>query len=80
MSYELARIKERKQKYDDCLRYGITNLWHRLPNREKIFYFGYDEIKARHLKSIRLIGSICIQNNLPAGNPCWIAKKIADYL
>ena len=28
----------------------------------------------------RLISSICVQRNLPSGNPPWMGKKIATFL
>jgi hypothetical protein len=31
-------------------------------------------------ESLRQIGAICVQNNLPGGSPSWLAKKIGKYL
>jgi len=30
-------------------------------------------------ESLRLIGAICVQNRLPAGDPCWIAEHIGNF-
>jgi len=31
-------------------------------------------------KSIRIIGYICVQYKLPAGDPCWMAKMIGSFV
>jgi hypothetical protein len=36
--------------------------------------------KAGENALFNLIGYICIQNNLPGGDPCWIAPMIGSYL
>ncbi len=39
-------------------------------------YFGRIHDASRKL----LIGKICLRNNLPAGDPCWMAAKIGSYV
>jgi hypothetical protein len=36
--------------------------------------------KAEELKSLSMIGCICVQYNLPAVNPCWMANMIGSYI
>jgi hypothetical protein len=36
--------------------------------------------KAEKNKSLSMIGYICIQNDLPSGDPCWMAKMIGEYV
>ena len=31
-------------------------------------------------QQVQLIGCICVQYNLPAGDPCWMAKHIAEFV
>ena len=33
-----------------------------------------------HKECLRLIGQICVQYGLPAGDPCWIAANIGSYI
>ena len=33
----------------------------------------------RHIEGCRMVGAICVQNNLPAGDPCWMAQEICEY-
>jgi hypothetical protein len=33
-----------------------------------------------YIEGLRLIGAVCVQYNLPAGDPCWLAMKICGYL
>ena len=34
----------------------------------------------RSFACVRLIGAIVVQNKLPAGDPCWIAARIGEYV
>jgi hypothetical protein len=34
----------------------------------------------RFTKNADLVGRICIQNNLPGGDPCWMSEKIMSYV
>jgi hypothetical protein len=36
--------------------------------------------KAEQIKKLSMIGYISIQNNLPAGDPCWMSKMIGLYV
>jgi hypothetical protein len=33
-----------------------------------------------HKECLRLIGQLCVQYGLPAGDPCWIGAKIGSYI
>lgn len=48
----------------------------RLYKTKQIAKYDYDLFK----KQCQLIGSICIQQNLPGGNPPWMGQMIADYV
>lgn len=36
--------------------------------------------KAEKVKNLSMIGYICVQKNLPSGDPCWIAKMIGSNI
>ena len=48
----------------------------RLYKKKQIAECDYDLFK----KQCQIIGAICIQYNLSAGNPCWMGQMIADYV
>jgi len=33
-----------------------------------------------HRENVKLIGRICVQYNLPAGDPCWLAEHIGKFV
>jgi len=33
-----------------------------------------------YYQQVQLIGRICFQYNLPAGDPCWLAKYIGSFV
>jgi len=33
-----------------------------------------------HRENVQLIGRICVQYNLPAGDPCWLAEHIGKFV
>jgi hypothetical protein len=33
-----------------------------------------------YYEKVRLIGYICVQYNLPAGDPCWLAEYISSFV
>jgi hypothetical protein len=35
---------------------------------------------AEEVARLNLIGYICVKNNLPGGDPCWIGSMIKDYV
>jgi hypothetical protein len=79
MSHELARLNAMKKWQDDEIEKANRLRWSRMPSREQARYQRIAQEKAIILEKITLIGLICVQNNLPAGDPCWMAKNIADY-
>jgi len=36
--------------------------------------------KAEKIKNLSMIGHICVQYNLPSGDPCWMAKMIGSHI
>ena len=80
MSHELSRLNAMKKWQDDEIVKANKNRWTRMPSRENARYQYIAENKAIILQKISLIAMICVQNNLPAGDPCWMAKKIAGYI
>lgn len=35
--------------------------------------------QVEHLYGLMVIGRICVQYKLPAGDPCWMARMIGSY-
>ena len=33
-----------------------------------------------HLERLRLIGRLCVQQQLPSGDPCWVARWIGELV
>ena len=34
----------------------------------------------KFMQRANLVGRICVQYNLPAGDPCWMSEKIMSYV
>lgn len=79
MSHALARLNAMKKWQDDEIVKANELSWARSPQKEQKFYKQIREQKRIILQKISLIGAICVQNHLPAGDPCWIAKMICSY-
>jgi hypothetical protein len=49
-------------------------------NNQILEYMDYAWLLAEHDARLKLIGTICVQNNLPAGDPPWLAREIGEYV
>jgi hypothetical protein len=79
MSHALAELNRQKKWQDDEIVKATRLMWTRMPSREQARYQRIAEQKKIILQKANLIGAICVQYNLPSGDPCWMAKNIADY-
>ena len=71
--YDLDREEQENYGFKNTRYYGSLG-----GSEEEIrkLYRAFDEAK----QSIHLIGRICVQYRLPAGDPCWMAKMIGSYV
>lgn len=79
MSHALAKLNRQKKWQDDEIVQANEHMWTRSPDRERYIYERIAKQKEIILHKINLIGAICVQYGLPSGDPCWMAKNIADY-
>jgi len=79
MSHTLAWLKQVKYLQEAHINVAIKKRLTRNPEQEQRVSRELAKETEAHLMSLRLIGSICVQYNLPAGNPCWMAANIANY-
>jgi len=80
MAHELARLKARDLYIRDQIQTSINKQWTRNPNVENARLAQIAEKKETLLKQLRLIGRICVQYNLPSGDPPPIPPLIASYV
>ena len=79
MSHALAELNRQKKWQDDEIEQANRLRWSRMPSREQARYQRIAEQKEIILQKINLIAAICVQYNLPSGDPCWMAKNIAGF-
>jgi hypothetical protein len=68
-----------QQQLDEDIHYYRNLPRHRIKQYFSQLYYKIlkkeNEI-AMFLEIANIVGRICIQNNLPGGDPCWISEKI----
>jgi hypothetical protein len=65
----------------------MLNMCEIISRHDKIYYNNVEVsnkirdswTQAEDQTRLELIGCICVQYNLPAGDPCWLAAKIGSY-
>jgi hypothetical protein len=67
--YDRSVLKEENSYLTFTFIQGYYNDWKRA--NEKL---------VRFKNQCQVIGFICVQQQLPGGNPCWMAEKIASYM
>ena len=77
-------VKETKHQLEKDLYYYRHLTYHiylrtYLKRYDSIILNKENEI-AMFIERADLVGRICIQNNLPAGDPCWMSEKIMSYV
>jgi hypothetical protein len=56
-----------------------NRMWSRRPAEERRLLTVHIQ-RVEHLYALMIIGRICVQNDLPAGDPCWMAKFIGSFV
>jgi hypothetical protein len=79
MSHSLSELNEAKKWQDDEIEKANRMRWTRMPSREQARYASIAQQKEVLLQKVYLIGALCVQYNLPSGDPPWIAQNIASY-
>jgi hypothetical protein len=55
-----------------------NRMWSRCPAEERRLLTVHIQ-RVEHVYGLMLLGRICVQNKLPAGDPCWMARMIGSY-
>jgi hypothetical protein len=77
------QIRDAEYRLDETEQeeYGFNDRYsgRRVDSAEKNVHDAYRNL-SQVKESICLIGRICVQYRLPAGDPCWMAKMIGSYV
>ena len=79
MSHRLAQLNNANDWQLEERRLAHAHSWTRFYAREAEWDANYAKEKELVLEQIRLIGAICVQYNLPSGDPPWMAHMISSY-
>ena len=87
MAFKLAKLRDELFDLKDEKQKDVY-YWQPISNHSIARYLSQYEYRimikeneiAMFLEVVDVAGRICIQNNLPGGDPCWMSEKIMSYL